>query len=175
MRSKSAVLTCNWETTIRQWRHIKFMAHIHEMKRQRERWEICKLCGPPRKQPASPRSSKHRTLDSSLHLTLVGSLSWMKVIFSALNNQDYVLEMSVVTEHFGKREEVTFSSSSKSLDSELLIKSEHQVILHFQMSWLRTGHFNIYKWAVPLMNREKSLRGRREKCEFRVFSLSSVT
>lgn len=146
------------------------MAHTHGMKRQRERWEICKLCGPPRKQPASPRSSKHRTLDSSLHLTLVGSLSRMKAIISILNNQDYVLEMSVVTEHFGKREKVTFASSSKSLDSELLIKSEHQVILYFQMSWLRTGHFSIYKWAMPLMNREKSLQGRRE-CEFQVFGV----
>lgn len=51
-------------------------------------------------------------------------------MISAPNNLDHILEMSMTIEHFGKEEEVTLQG----LHSGLLVKSEHQVILHYQMS-----------------------------------------
>lgn len=57
-------------------------------------------------------------------------------------------------QHIGKGEEAPLGD----FRSGLLIKSEHQVILHLQMSWLITGHFSIYKSAVPFANKENSFR-----------------
>lgn len=67
---------------------------------------------------------------------LVGPFSWMKAMIGALN-VDHILEILVTTEHFGKGEEVALWG----LHSGLPIKSEHQIILHYQMSWLMTGLF----------------------------------